>query len=129
MNSPVDARPVILVADDDRDIQDLVAIRLERAGYRVLRADDGRRALELASSERPALAVLDVTMPHLDGYSVLHRLREDAATAEMPVILLTARVQDGDVAKGMAAGATAYVKKPFGPQELNDRIASILSAH
>jgi DNA-binding response OmpR family regulator len=120
--------PLILIADDDRDIQDLIAIRLERAGYRVLRANDGQQALEIAAAELPDLAVLDVTMPRLDGYSVLRALRGDPATAGIPVILLTARVQDGDVAQGLASGADAYVKKPFGPKELSERIESILSS-
>jgi DNA-binding response OmpR family regulator len=116
----------VLVADDDPDIQNLVVLRLERSGFRVLRASDGQEALDLALSELPDLAVLDITMPKLDGCEVTRSLRAHAETVAMPVILLTARVQDDDVERGMAAGATDYVKKPFSPQELGVRVTSIL---
>jgi DNA-binding response OmpR family regulator len=120
------ADQTVLVADDDPDIQTLVVLRLERSGYRVLRASDGQEALDLALSELPDLAVLDITMPKLDGCEVTRTLRADARTADMPVILLTARVQDDDVARGLEAGATDYVKKPFSPQELGARITLLL---
>jgi DNA-binding response OmpR family regulator len=120
------ADQTVLVADDDPDIQTLVVLRLERSGYRVLRASDGQEALDLALTELPDLAVLDITMPKLDGCEVTRTLRADARTADMPVILLTARVQDDDVVRGLEAGATDYVKKPFSPQELGARITSLL---
>jgi DNA-binding response OmpR family regulator len=116
----------VLVADDDLDIQGLVVLRLERSGYRVLRASDGEEALELALREQPALAVLDITMPKLDGLEVTRQLRARPETAELPVILLTARVQEADVAGGLDAGATDYLKKPFSPQELGARVAALL---
>jgi len=121
-----DTKLTILVADDDPDIQSLVVLRLERSGYRVIRASNGEEALELALAEHPDLAVLDIMMPKLDGCEVTRSLRSHPETADMPVILLTARVQDGDVTRGLAAGATDYVKKPFSPQELGARVASIL---
>ena len=121
-----DTRQTVLVADDDPDIQSLVVLRLERSGYRVLRASDGQEALDLALSELPDLAVLDITMPKLDGCEVTRSLRAHAQTVAMPVILLTARVQEDDVERGMAAGATEYVKKPFSPHELGARVTSIL---
>jgi DNA-binding response OmpR family regulator len=116
----------VLVADDDPDIQSLVVLRLERSGYRVLRASDGEQALDLALREHPDLAVLDITMPKLDGLEVTRNLREHDETSGMPVILLTARVQDENVADGLDAGATDYMKKPFSPQELGARVASLL---
>ena len=119
-------RPVVLVADDDDDIRDLVAFRLDRAGYEVLRAGDGQQALELAREHRPDLAVLDVMMPKLTGYEVTRELRADDATSRIPVILLTARVQEADVARGFEAGADDYVKKPFSPQELKARVQAVL---
>jgi DNA-binding response OmpR family regulator len=119
-------RPVVLVADDDDDIRDLVAFRLDRAGYEVLRASDGQEALDLAREHRPDLAVLDVMMPKLTGYDVTRELRADANTARIPVILLTARVQEADVARGFDAGADDYVKKPFSPQELKARVQAVL---
>jgi len=121
-----DTRQTVLVADDDPDIQSLVVLRLERSGYRVLRASDGQEALDLALSELPDLAVLDITMPKLHGCEVTRSLRAHAQTVAMPVILLTARVQEDDVERGMAAGATDYVKKPFSPHELGARVTSIL---
>ena len=119
-------KPVVLVADDDDDIRDLVAFRLDRAGYEVLRAGDGQQALDLAREHRPDLAVLDVMMPKLTGYDVTRELRADAATSRIPVILLTARVQEADVARGFEAGADDYVKKPFSPQELKARVQAVL---
>jgi DNA-binding response OmpR family regulator len=116
----------VLVADDDDDIRDLVAFRLDRAGYEVLRAGDGQQALDLAKKHVPDLAVLDVMMPKLTGYDVTRELRADAATSRIPVILLTARVQEADVARGFEAGADDYVKKPFSPQELKARVQAVL---
>jgi DNA-binding response OmpR family regulator len=119
-------RPVVLVADDDDDIRDLVAFRLDRAGYEVLRAGDGQQALDLARERHPDLAVLDVMMPKLTGYDVTRELRANAETSRIPVILLTARVQEADVARGFEAGADDYVKKPFSPQELKARVQAVL---
>jgi DNA-binding response OmpR family regulator len=119
-------KPVVLVADDDADIRDLVAFRLDRAGYEVVRAGDGQEALDLAREHRPDLAVLDVMMPKLTGYDVTRELRAKAATSRIPVILLTARVQEADVARGFEAGADDYVKKPFSPQELKARVQAVL---
>jgi len=118
--------PVVLVADDDDDIRALVTFRLERAGYEVIEARDGEEALRLAIDLAPALAVLDVMMPKLDGYEVTTRLRQTAATRRMPIILLTARVQESDITRGFDAGADDYIKKPFSPQELGARVQAIL---
>ena len=126
MSTTEDDRPVVLVADDDDDIRDLVAFRLDRAGYEVLRAGDGQQALDLAREHHPDLAVLDVMMPKLTGYDVTRELRADTATSRIPVILLTARVQEADVARGFEAGADDYVKKPFSPQELKARVQAVL---
>jgi DNA-binding response OmpR family regulator len=118
--------PLVLVADDDPDILTLVGFRLERAGYEVLPARDGEEALALALERQPDLAILDVMMPKLDGYEVTQRLRDDPATSAMPVILLTARVQEADITRGFEAGADDYIKKPFSPQELRARVQAIL---
>ena len=118
--------PLVLVADDDPDILTLVGFRLERAGYEVLPARDGEEALALALERQPDLAILDVMMPKLDGYEVTQRLRSNQATSGMPVILLTARVQEADITRGFEAGADDYIKKPFSPQELRARVQAIL---
>ena len=119
-------QPVVLAADDDEDILELVAFRLERSGYTVLRATDGEEALRLALEAKPDLAVLDVMMPKLDGYELTRRLRSEDATSRMPIILLTARSQDADVQAGFDAGADDYLRKPFSPQELRARVQAIL---
>jgi DNA-binding response OmpR family regulator len=119
-------REAILVADDDQDILELVAFRLERAGYEVLTAGDGEQALATARERRPALAVLDVMMPKLTGYEVVKAMRSEEETSRIPVILLTARVQEADVSRGFEAGADDYIRKPFSPQELRARVEAIL---
>jgi DNA-binding response OmpR family regulator len=119
-------RPLILIADDDPDILALVSFRLERAGYEVLEATNGEEAVEMALARRPDLAILDVMMPRLDGYEATRRLRQHQDTSRMPVILLTARVQEDDVSRGFEAGADDYVKKPFSPQELGARVQAVL---
>jgi DNA-binding response OmpR family regulator len=119
--------PQVLVADDDEDIRTIVAYRLGRAGYRVLEARDGEEALQLALTEAPSLIVLDVMMPKRNGYEVTRELRRHAATARVPVILLTARAGEADVTRGFEAGADDYVRKPFSPQELRARVDSILA--
>jgi len=119
-------QPLVLAADDDEDILDLVAFRLERSGYTVIVARDGEEALELAAKELPDLAVLDVMMPKVDGFEVTRRLRADEATSRMPIILLTARSQDADVQQGFEAGADDYLRKPFSPDELRARVQAIL---
>ncbi|HEY3105782.1 MAG TPA: response regulator [Gaiellaceae bacterium] len=119
-------RPLVLVADDDPDILSLVAFRLERSGYEVVVARDGEQAVAAALERTPDIALLDVMMPKLDGYEATARLRGNDATRHMPVILLTARVQDADIARGLEAGADDYVKKPFSTQELRDRVQAAL---
>ena len=119
-------QPVILAADDEQDVLDLVDFRLTRAGYRVITAPDGERALELAVAEAPDLCVLDVMMPGLDGFEVTRRIRATDAIADTPVILLTASVQDAAVSRGYEAGANDYMRKPFSPQELLARVQAVI---
>lgn len=116
----------ILVADDEDDILKLVRFGLERDGHRVVMASDGAGALEAVRAELPALCVLDVMMPKLSGLEVLQRLREDPRTAEVRVILLTARGREADVDRGFELGADDYVTKPFSPQELRRRVRAVL---
>ncbi|HEY7274021.1 MAG TPA: response regulator [Actinoplanes sp.] len=118
---------VVLVADDDADIRDLVAFKLEQAGLEVITVEDGETAFEQARAQQPVLAVLDISMPGLSGIDVCRMLRADPATAGMLIIMLTARVQEQDVEGGFSAGADDYVTKPFSPRELVSRIQSLLS--
>lgn len=119
-------QPLILIADDDPDILALVSFRLERAGYEVVQARNGEEAVRVALARRPDLAVIDVMMPRIDGYEATRQLRQHEETSRMPIILLTARVQEEDIARGFDAGADDYVKKPFSPQELGSRVQAVL---
>ncbi len=120
-------QPLILCADDDEDILSLVSLRLERAGFRVVQAVDGDAALEAVRAHRPTVAVLDVMMPKRTGYEVLATLRGDPALAGVKVILLSARVQESDVERGIDAGADAYLAKPFKAGELVAKVQELLA--
>jgi DNA-binding response OmpR family regulator len=119
-------RPLVLVAEDDEDILEMVVFDLEDEGYEVLTARDGDGALALALERTPDLVLLDVAMPGLDGYEVTRRLRAEEATKGTPVVLLTARAQVRDVILGFEAGANDYVTKPFRPEELRTRLQAVL---
>lgn len=118
--------PLVLVADDEEDIRALVAFRLERAGYDVITAADGEEALTLATTRLPDLVVLDMMMPKANGLEVTRSLRAHDTTKDIPVILLTARAQEADVASGFEAGVDDYVKKPFSPKDLQLRVQALL---
>jgi len=117
---------LVLIADDDEDILQLVSVHLRRLGCVVVVARDGAAALSLALERRPALALIDVTMPKLDGIEVTRLLRSAEETRGLPVILLSARVQEADVARGLEAGADGYLAKPFAGSELRERVAAVL---
>jgi DNA-binding response OmpR family regulator len=116
-------RSRILVVDDDPDIRTLLRELLTRAGYDVDEAPDGRTALRTLYESPPALVILDVTMPEMDGYQTLERLRD---LSEVPVIMLTARTQELERVRGLTSGADDYVLKPFGRQELLARVQALL---
>jgi DNA-binding response OmpR family regulator len=116
---------VVLVADDDDDILLLVTTRLRRDGFEVVQARNGTEALELAREHRPAVAVLDVGMPGMDGIEVLTAIRDDEGLTGTRVLLLTAKAQESDVRRGYDSGADAYVKKPFSPAELTGRVREL----
>jgi DNA-binding response OmpR family regulator len=113
----------VLVVDDDADVRALVCELLARAGYVVLQAPDGREALRLLYDERPDLIVLDVSMPELDGWATLERIRE---LSSVPVVMLSALGAELEKVRALRGGADDYVTKPFGRQELLARIASVL---
>ena len=120
-------QPLVLIADDDDDVLELVAFRLRRSGYRTITARDGRESLALARAEHPDVAVLDIAMPEMDGLEVTRRVRGDGAIRDLPIILLTARSQERDVRAGIEAGADAYIRKPFSHRELRARVESLLA--
>ena len=116
----------VLVVDDEADIVALVAYHLAKSGYKVSTASTGAEALALARRERPSLIVLDLMLPGMSGFDVLGQLRASETTAETPVLMLTARREEGDRIKGLSLGADDYLTKPFSPQELVLRVAAIL---
>jgi DNA-binding response OmpR family regulator len=116
---------VVLVADDDDDILLLVTTRLRRDGYDVVAARNGIEALALAQQHKPAVAVLDVGMPGLDGIEVLAAIRGIDELRDTKVMLLTAKAQESDVRRGYEAGADVYLKKPFSPAELAAKVREL----
>jgi len=118
----------VLIAEDDEDILDLVRFPLERAGFAVLACRDGETALRLGVDERPDAAVLDVQMPRIDGLEVTRRLRADTGTRDMAILILTASVREQEVVRAFEAGADDFLRKPFRPQELPERVRVVLSS-
>jgi len=119
-------KPLVLVADDDEDILNLVCFRLQQLGYEVAQATNGAEAVRLANERRPALCVFDVQMPEMTGYEAIEKLRADDILKDVPIILLTASVQERDMARGFEAGADDYMRKPFNPSELQARVEALL---
>ena len=116
----------MLVVDDEPDIVELVRYHAEKAGFDCLTAADGPTGLRLVRDWRPDLLVLDVMLPGFDGLEVCRRLRRDAATASLPIIVLTARADEADRVVGLEVGADDYVVKPFSPRELVARMKALL---
>jgi len=116
----------ILLADDEAYLRLLVHTILADPAYRILEATDGNQALTMARAEHPDLLVLDWMMPGLSGLAVAQALRQDPATANIPIIMLTAKGQDRDRAQGHALGLQAYLVKPFSPLELLEKVQAIL---
>ena len=116
----------ILVVEDDKDIVKLVRYHLEKAGFRVASASDGLEALRAVLQERPDLVILDLMLPGLEGLEVCRRLRRDPSTARLPIIMLTAKVEEVDKIVGLELGADDYVTKPFSPRELVARVKALL---
>ncbi|WP_367322609.1 response regulator transcription factor [Streptomyces sp. HUAS ZL42] len=117
----------VLIADDDADIRDLVAFKLTQSGHQVTAVEDGMAALRAVREELPDLALLDIRMPGMSGLDVCRELRSEPETATLPVIMITARSQEGDVEVGFAAGADDYIIKPFSPRELSSRVQAVLT--
>jgi DNA-binding response OmpR family regulator len=112
----------ILVAEDDKQIGDMIAFKLTNGGHQVIRAEDGEQAVTLAARELPDLILLDAMMPGLSGFEVLRRLKSDPKLRAMPVIMVTAKGHERDVLSGLRGGAVDYVVKPFSLKELAARV-------
>ncbi|MGH2956532.1 MAG: response regulator [Solirubrobacterales bacterium] len=126
-DGPESSCPLVLVADDEQDILELIRMVLEEEGYEVIAVSDGVEALRTANQRRPDLCVLDVMMPGVDGYDVTRVLKRDEELRRIPVVLLTARTEPENVARGREAGADEYLSKPFLPEELQQAVRSVLS--
>ena len=116
----------ILVADDEPDVLNLVALNLKTAGFNVIKADDGLSALQQARETNPALIVLDLMLPEMSGLEVCKVLKKEPATAQIPIIMLTAKAEEVDRIVGLELGADDYMTKPFSPRELVLRVKSVM---
>jgi len=116
----------ILIADDELDLLELLAVRLKANGYKILTAADGGEVLPKVRAERPDLIILDVMMPVLNGFQVCRQIKDDPQHKDIPVILLTAKTTESDQFWGIEAGADAYVTKPYNEQELLAKIKELL---
>lgn len=117
----------ILVAEDERDIRELIAFTLRFAGFEVALASNGAEAVEKALQEPPDLILMDVRMPRMTGYDACRLLKEQVATRDIPVVFLSAKGQESEIHQGLAMGATEYILKPFAPDELTQKVKQILS--
>jgi CheY-like chemotaxis protein len=115
----------ILVVDDSDIIRSLIAVNLEMEGFEVHLAEDGQQCLDRVQDVAPDVITLDVRMPQLDGFSVVEKLRADPATADIPIVMVTARAQGIDLARGAELGVDAYVTKPFDPTHLVETVRSV----
>lgn len=116
----------ILVAEDERDIRELIAFTLTFAGHTITQAANGLEAVEKAPQVKPDLIMMDVRMPRMTGYEACRQLKAIDVVKDVPVVFLSAKGQDDEVQTGIDAGAVAYILKPFAPDELTRRIAEIL---
>jgi DNA-binding response OmpR family regulator len=116
----------ILVAEDERDIRELIEFSLRLADFEVVLTHNGEEAIEKASIEKPDLILLDVRMPRMSGYETCRRLKEDPSTSEIPVVFLSAKGQEKEIEEGLDSGALEYIVKPFAPDELAEQVWDIL---
>ncbi len=116
----------ILVIEDEADILELICYNLEKANYTVFRAKTGENGIALARTQIPDLTILDLMLPGIDGIEVCKKLKNDTLTAQIPIIMLTAKIEDNDIVSGLEAGADDYIPKPFSPKILLVRIKAVL---
>ena len=117
----------IVIAEDERDIRDLVAFTLRFAGHEVSAGANGEEAVELAKKENPDLILLDVRMPRMTGYDACREIKKQPALVDTPVVFLSAKGQEEEIETGMDVGAEEYLLKPFAPDELTSRVREILA--
>jgi two-component system alkaline phosphatase synthesis response regulator PhoP len=120
------AKTTVLVVDDEEDIRELVALNLNREGFKVIGADSGEQALKRARFDPPDLIVLDLMLPGMDGLEVCRKIKADPKTRQIPIVMLTAKSEDADVVVGLELGADDYMTKPFSGRVLVARVRRIL---
>jgi CheY-like chemotaxis protein len=116
----------ILIAEDERDIRDLIAFTLRFAGYEVITANNGEEAVAQTLKEIPDLVITDVRMPKMTGYEACKQIKADPTTQHIPVVFLSAKGQEAEVQTGLASGGDEYLLKPFAPDQLTRKVAEIL---
>jgi DNA-binding response OmpR family regulator len=119
----------ILIAEDERDIRDLITFTLRFAGHDVVAAANGEEAVEKALKEKPDLVLMDVRMPRMTGYEACKKMKADESIKHIPVVFLSAKGQESEVNAGLDAGAVEYILKPFSPDQLTERVRTILKQH
>lgn len=119
----------ILVAEDERDIRDLIGFTLRFAGHEVVTASNGEEALQAALLEIPDLILMDVRMPRMTGYEACQKMKAEATIQHIPVVFLSAKGQESEIRSGLEAGADEYLLKPFAPDELTQRVRELLVQH
>jgi DNA-binding response OmpR family regulator len=116
----------ILIAEDERDIRELITFTLKFAGHEVFQTSNGEEAYQMATRIIPDLIVLDVRMPRMTGYEVCEQIKSNSNTQNIPVVFLSAKGQENEVKMGIEVGAEEYILKPFSPEQLVERVKSIL---
>ena len=116
----------ILIAEDERDIRDLVAFTLRFAGHEVVAVGNGEEAVEAARVEMPDLILMDVRMPRMTGYEACEKMKADPQLQDIPVVFLSAKGQDSEIRTGLSVGAAEYLLKPFAPMELTQHVGELL---
>ena len=119
----------IVIAEDEPDIRELIAFTLRFAGHEVIAGANGEEGYELTKKEHPDLSMFDVRMPKMTGYDACRKIKADPEIAHIPVIFLSAKGQENEIGQGMDAGAEEYLLKPFAPDQLADRIKTILAKY
>jgi DNA-binding response OmpR family regulator len=120
------SEPVILVAEDERDIRDLIVFTLQFSGFKVMQVSNGKEAVQKATEVKPDLILMDVRMPKMTGYEACQVLKEQASTTDIPIVFLSAKGQETEINTGLELGAEEYFLKPFTPDDLIERVNKIL---
>jgi CheY-like chemotaxis protein len=119
----------ILIAEDERDIRDLISFTLRFAGYEVVAVGDGQEAVDIVAKEMPDLILMDVRMPRMTGYEACQKIKDDPKVSQIPVVFLSAKGQDAEIQIGLNAGASEYLLKPFAPSDLSQRVKELLAQY